>query len=71
MELFEINLDGQILTVMRNSDGSFTILSAEGKIADIFPEINVDQGLTDWYSYDLIPRHLVKQIGDLIEAHDM
>lgn len=69
MEPFEINLAGNILHVIPQEDGSYLIKDAEVIIGTLIPE-NDDLGIL-WTTFDLIAPDYVKQIGELIEEHDL
>lgn len=67
VEKFEIEIDDEVLQVVLNEDGSYTILNAKSKIGDLYPEIR-NEG-TVWTTTDLISPDYVDQIGELIERH--
>ncbi|MNR45746.1 hypothetical protein D3C85_1646280 [compost metagenome] len=52
-------------------DGSFDIFRGESKLANLSPSIDDVTGGTQWETADLISSEYVKQIGELIEEHEM
>lgn len=71
MEPFEINLVGEILRVEPKADGSFDIFRGDSKLATLTPSIDDNTGGTVWETAELISSEYVKQIGELIEEHEM
>lgn len=69
MDSFEINISGGILTVQPNEDGTYTIFNDVNKIANLYPDVTVE-GVT-WGTADLISNAYVREIGRLIESHEM
>lgn len=69
MEPFEINLDGKILNVTLNEDSTYLINESGKKIGTLVPEVN-DLGV-QWTTKDPLAPDYVKQIGELIEEHDL
>lgn len=68
-ESFTISLVGETLTVIPQEDETYIIIKDGRKLAVIEPEW-IDNELT-WVSADLISADYVRQIGELIEEHDM
>lgn len=68
-ESFSINLVGEILTVIPQEDETYLIMKDGRRLAVMEPEW-IDNDLT-WVSADLISADYVRQIGELIEEHDM
>ena len=69
MEPYEINLVGEILTVQPEEDGTYLILRKSNQIARLYPDVTVDG--VQWETGDLLDPDYVKQIGELIEEHEM
>lgn len=69
MEPFEINLDGKILTATLQEDGSYIIHESEKEIGTINPQ-PTDLGI-QWTSTGQLTPDYAKQIGELIEEHDL
>jgi len=69
MEPFDINLDGKILTVTLNEDGSYQVHDSGVLLGTLMPELT-DLGV-QWTTLDLIAPDYVKQIGELIEEHSL
>ncbi|MBB2148789.1 basic helix-loop-helix domain-containing protein [Pedobacter gandavensis] len=69
MEPFEINLDGKLLNVILNEDGSYLIHDSNAKLGTLIPEVN-DLGV-QWTTLDQLTPDYVRQIGELIEEHDL
>lgn len=70
MNPFEINLVGEVLTVMPNPNGTFTIANTRGLLGVIMPNISIDTSIK-WTTADLIDEDYAQQIGELIEEHEM
>lgn len=70
MEIFEINLAGDRLKVLPNSDNSYTILKGDDRIAVIYSEESEELG-TIWKSDDEINEMFVKQVGELIMEREL
>lgn len=66
---FEIKLGNEILEVVSNHDGSFTINNENGKICDLNPEIKIEG--TVWTTADIITPNYIEQIEELIESHHL
>ncbi|SMC53130.1 hypothetical protein SAMN04488101_101131 [Pedobacter nyackensis] len=71
MDPFEINLVGETLWVMPQADGTFQIFRGENKIATLTPSIDEATGSIIWETAELISLEYVRQIGELIEEHEM
>lgn len=69
MEPFEINLDGKILMVTLNEDGSYLVHDSGSLLGTLIPEVN-DLGV-QWTNRDTIAPDYAKQIGELIEEHSL
>lgn len=69
MEPFDINLDGKILTVTLNEDGSYLIHDSGAFLGTLVPEVN-ELGV-QWTTPDTIAPDYAKQIGELIEEHSL
>lgn len=70
MNPFEINLVGEVLTVMPNPNGSFNIIKGDSLLGAITPNMNED-AIVKWTSSDFIAEDYAQQIGELIEEHEM
>ncbi len=66
-EKFEIKLGEEILQVILNEAGSYTIYNIDRKVGNITPIVN-DAGVL-WTTTDLIAQGYLEQIGELIERH--
>lgn len=71
METFEINLVGEVLTVQPLDNDTFEIYRDEKLLATLTPTIDDHTGGTIWETADLIAPDYAKQIGELIEEHEM
>lgn len=70
MEPFDINLAGEILSVLPQPDGSFTVFKGTEHVAVLRPDISKKMG-TRWHPCDGLDDQLAQQIGELIEEHEM
>jgi hypothetical protein len=70
IEEFEINLVGQILTVQALADETYNIFEGQDLLCNIHPVESVDLGV-EWRSNDLVEQEWVKQVGELIEEHNL
>jgi len=70
MEPFEINLVGDVLTVMPQPDGSFTIFNGDDLLGTIAPALQESDALR-WRTLDLMAVDYAQQVGELIEEHQM
>ena len=71
METFEINITGDVLTVHPLEDGTFDVYQDGMLLGNLSPSIDEETGGVNWESADLIAPDYVKQIGELIEEHEM
>lgn len=71
METFEINLAGEVLMIHAVNDDTFQVYRDGAFLATLNLNIDEDTGDTVWGSADLIAPDYVKQIGELIEEHEM
>jgi hypothetical protein len=71
MEPFEINLVGETLRVEPQADETLDIFRGETKWTTLIPETDPVTGGTQWETPDLIASDYVKQMGELIEKHEM
>lgn len=71
MEPFEINLLGESLRIEPQADESFDIFRGETKLATLIPGTDPVTGGVQLETTDLISSEYVKQIGELIEEHEM
>lgn len=69
MEPFDINLDGKTLTVTLQEDGSYLVNESDSAVGTLIPDVN-ELGV-QWTTKDPIAPDYVKQIGELIEEHDL
>ncbi|WP_159452560.1 hypothetical protein [Pedobacter nyackensis] len=56
---------------MPQADGTFQIFRGENKIATLTPSIDEATGSIIWETAELISLEYVRQIGELIEEHEM
>lgn len=70
MEPFEINLVGEVLTVMPQPDGSFTIFNGDALLGTIAPNYDESDALR-WRTLDLMAVDYAQQVGELIDEHEM
>lgn len=70
MEPFDIDYFGVQLTVLPQTDGSFTIFCNTELIGTVVPTIE-DEPLTVWISNDLLEGYEAHTIGTLIEEYHM
>lgn len=68
-EQFEINLVGQMLTI-KAFDEEYEVWEGTDLLCKIHP-VPSDAFGTEWKSIDLVSEEWVKQIGELIEEHDL
>lgn len=68
MEQFEVNLVGEILTVMLIAEGTYSVYRGNTFVAKLIAELG-DVGVI-WNADGITPEY-AKQIGELIEEHDM
>jgi len=68
MEKFEISLVGESLTIIPVAGGGYTVYRGNTFVAKLTSEL-ADSGVV-WYA-DGITADYAKQIGELIEEHDM
>lgn len=68
MEQFEVNLVGEILTIMLVAEGTYSVYRGNTFVADLTAKFG-ESGVT-WYAEGITPEY-AKQIGELIEEHDM
>ncbi|WP_448104712.1 hypothetical protein [Pedobacter panaciterrae] len=70
MEPFEINLVGEVLTVIPQPDGSFTIFNGDDLLGTIAPNYDESDALR-WPTVDLMGVDYAQQVGELIDEHEM
>lgn len=70
MNSFDINLAGDLLTVVPNTDDSYTILKGDDRVAVIYSIESADEG-PKWKSDDQVDEMFVRQVGELIIEHNM
>lgn len=70
MEPFEINVNGTILTVYPQEDGTFKIAWNGKYVATIFADVNINTAEPVWSTGDLLPLDQVQAIGEAIERYD-
>lgn len=68
-ERFEINLAGDKLTISAQEDETYIIYRDDHRMGVISPEWQGDELV--WVSTDLISADYARQIGELIQEHDM
>lgn len=68
MDPYEINLDGKLLEVHPQTDGTYLIFEGERRLARLYPDVQIT-GIF-WESAD-ITQEYTNQIGKLIEEHDI
>lgn len=68
-ERFDINLVGDILTVAVQEDETYVIYQGDDQIGTLDPIWRDDELV--WVSSDLISEDYARQIGELIQEHDM
>lgn len=69
MESYEINLAGETLTVQPTTDGNYNILREYQQIGTLYP--NVSSNGIVWNCGDTLDPDYAKQIGELIEEHEL
>lgn len=68
MEQFEVNLAGETLTIIPVEESTYSVYRGNTFVAKIKAELG-DSGVI-WNAEGITPEY-AKQIGELIEEHDM
>lgn len=70
MEPFDLDYFGVPLTVLPQTDGSFTIFCNTELIGTVIPNLG-DEPCTEWASNDLLEGYEAHTIGTLIEKYHL
>ena len=68
MEQFELNLVGETLTIVTVAEGGYSVYRGNTFVANLTSDL-ADSGVV-WNAEGISPDY-AKQIGELIEEHDM
>ena len=69
MDPYDINLAGEALTIHPQEDGTYLVIKGYERVMHLYPDVT-NMGVT-WHTADLIPMEYMKQVGELIEEHEL